>query len=204
MKTGFIVEGLGEIEPFGSLFSRIRLECLHELITRPIRADLQPKATIKVIAKSAESAINYLIKNGAQKIIILIDSEGFSCPLELSKQLNTELANRHNGAEFCTVVKNRSIENWLISDPIALLQSPARFDSAIVQSNRFNQSSVDDINDPIALINKAALRRAYHKTQDPKIIMSSLCPKRASKKSRSFRKLLKEIGYKGLATSPSP
>ncbi|WP_186031702.1 DUF4276 family protein [Burkholderia gladioli] len=193
MIIGVIVEGAGEIDAIEQILIKIKSD--FDIRKTPLRADLQPKANPRVIARSARSQVMLWKKRGVDCIVILIDREDHDCPVEFAKDLRIAFDDMYSGmeVEFRIVIKDKKIENWLVADTEALKKIPGRFEV----SQKFERTVLgraDGIGDAAALINTATGKKRYHKGEDPALICRHQDPLRASKNSRSYRKFLRELG----------
>lgn len=189
---GVIVEGIGEIEAIKSYLERVRSQ--NPIITRPIFADMQPKATPRVIATAAKTAVNQLRRRGATKIIVLIDLEDRPC----SKDFSTELASAFNKIypdfRIVPVIKNHCLENWMIADTQALRSLPKRY-ARIERIEGFlnKHRCADRCREPLDLLNGCSIKTEYHKTQDPPRIAPKQDLDRLATWSESFREFLSTL-----------
>lgn len=199
MIIGVIVEGAGEIDAIEQIL--IKIQSNHDIKKTPLRADLQPKATPRVIARSARSQVMLWEKRGADCIVILIDREDHDCPVDFAKNLHAAFNDMYSntGIEFRIVIKDKKIENWLIADIEALRKIPGRFEISL-KFERSILGKADNIGDAVSLINTATGKKRYHKGEDPTLICRHQDPLRASKNSRSYRKFLRELGCSDYVT----
>ncbi|WP_006575606.1 DUF4276 family protein [Cupriavidus sp. HPC(L)] len=199
-KIGIIVEGAGEIDAISSLIGKV--DSVHEIKGTPLRADLQPKATPMVIARSARSQVLTWCRRGVDSILILIDREDHPCAVQFSQELRTAFNKLYSDTkiDFQVVVKDKSIENWLIADPVALKTMTARFKVSAAFEKAIQNKCCDSITNPIDLLNSISIKKRYHKGDDPASICKQQNPLRAAANSRSYRKLLRELGSKQYAT----
>lgn len=193
-KVGVIVEGEGEIKAIENIIKKLKLK--NEIIRQPLRADLQPKATPEVIAKSAESRVKLCKNRGVKKIVVLIDKEDHPCAVRLAASIEGAFKKIYAGMEldFSVVVKNSMIENWLIADPSAFKKMPAKFKVTAAFENAVSNDKADNIVNPVEIINKIIIKNEYSKGSDPSSIMEKQDPLIAAENSRSYRKFLREIG----------
>lgn len=198
-KIGIIVEGVGEIDALQCLIEKI--ESKHEIKTGPLIADLQPKAAPNVIARSARAQVMKWHQRGINCIVVLIDKEGHHCAVEFAAELNVAFSTMYAqlNIDFRVVVKNSTIENWLIADPQALKKMSARFKVTQAFERMIAKKDCDDIVDAIDHINKIAVKKRYHKGEDPVAIFRNQDPLQASKRSRSYRKFLRALGCSSYA-----
>ncbi|HDR9074699.1 DUF4276 family protein [Burkholderia vietnamiensis] len=190
---GVIVEGDGEIDAISELLKKVNSE--FEIRHNPIRADLQPKATSKVIARSARSQILLWKRRGVDLIVVLIDREDHECSCRFSSELEAAFHEMYEntGLVFRVVVKNRMIENWLVADVEALKQMRARF-SISTKFERAVVGRADEVEKALDLLDDAANKGSYRKGSDPLAICKNQDVLRASKNSRSYRRFLRVLG----------
>lgn len=189
-----IVEGEGEIFALEKLVSRVKLT--NSIIQRPLRADLQPKATSEVIARSAARQVQLCVSRGVNRVVVLIDRENSPCPVAFCKEIEDAFNKIYAkcGLDFRVVVKDRMIENWLISDVSALRQMSARFQVTQAFERAVSPDKADTVESPVQLLNSIAKKIQYRKGSDPLAICERQDPLRVAGNSRSFRKFLREIG----------
>ncbi len=188
---GVIVEGAGEIPAIQKLLDKVQKT--RPILGRPLLADLQPKANPRVIARSAKSAVNQLVSRGATKVVVLIDREDHPCSVSFASDLHASFHAMYNSCHFSIVVKNKSIENWLVSDLVALERMPGRF-SLTPELRRAVPGRADELHNPARLLSACSVRHEYHKGQDPSRIADQMDVLRTAQNSRSFRKFLREVG----------
>jgi len=188
---GVIVEGLGEINAIQHLLTKI--DKTTGLMCRPLRADLQPKANSRVIARSAKGAINQLVSRGVKKVVVLIDREDHPCAVSFASDLSEALHDLCCSCQFAVVVKNNSIVNWVLADLNALISMTSRF-SVTEDVRRAVSNRADELPNPVRMLDKCAVKFDYHKGQDPAKIAAKMDLIVASKNSRSFRKFMREVG----------
>jgi hypothetical protein len=88
VRIGLIVDGIGEVRALPQLFSRINTP--HELLLRPTKGDVQPKATLARIALAAADACQILEQRRVDLSVILIDLEDrHDCPGALAIELHS-------------------------------------------------------------------------------------------------------------------
>lgn len=190
---GVIVEGDGEIDAISELLKKV--DSQFEIKHNPLRADLQPKATSKVIARSARAQILLWESRGVDLIVVLIDREDHDCPCRFASELEVAFHDMYakTGISFKVVVKNRMIENWLVADVEALKQMRARF-SISQKFERAVSGKADDVEKALDLLDGAVVKGSYHKGNDPLAICKNQDVLRASKNSRSYRRFLRVLG----------
>ncbi len=203
MRIGVIVEGMGEVLAFQKLIPKIQTP--HVLLHTPLRADMQPRATEHVIARQAEAAVAKFVNQNVDMILILIDSEGTSCPHTFPLLLKNAFETLYGEPKFEVVLKDRAIENWLIADIDALKKSPARFNVTNAFVNQVAPNRADAVGKPCELLNSIVHKGDYRKGRDPETIMKHQDPLRVATNSRSFRKFLRVVGcptYGGQSRKP--
>ena len=203
MKIGVIVEGMGEVNAFKKLIPKIKTP--HVLLHTPLRADMQPRATVHVIARQAEAVVKRFFSQNVDMILILIDSEGTSCPNTFPLLLKNAFVALYGKPNFEVVLKDRAIENWLIADIDALKKSPARFKVTSAFANQVVPNKADAVGQPCELLSSIVHKGGYLKGSDPETIMKHQDPLKVATNSRSFRKFLRVVGcptYSGQSRSP--
>jgi hypothetical protein len=190
-RIGIIVEGNGEVPAFKALIPKLTTAA--EVLATPVRADLQPKAAPNQVAASAKAAVNYLIGRQVDMVIVLIDREDNPNAAAFAATLTTAFSDRYPGIGFEVVVKDRSVENWLVADIDALRAQPKRFKVTSAEIKRVVPNKADG-QDAEWLLNKMALKFEYDKGGDPSRIAGHQDPRRAGQNSRSFRRFLRVIG----------
>ncbi len=191
MRIGLIVEGLGEPAAFAELLPKISTP--HEILRRPVRADLQPRATYTTIARSAQTAVRYLRGRAVDLVVVLIDSETELCPENFAVGIRDVFVEMYGGL-FEVVAKHRMFENWLIADAEALQHQPARFSVSSNFRSAVAPNRADTVSRPLRLIGSICEKKDYHKSDDPIRIMRHQDPLRVAANSRSFRRLLRVLG----------
>lgn len=197
-KIGVIVDGAGEIGALEELIKKV--DTTAQIFGRPLLADLQPKATPAVIARSARERIRYLASKGVDRVVVLIDREDHECPVKMAEELDQsfETLYSHLDIEICVVVKDFCVENWLIADVVALRGMSARFDVP----NGFERiaKNADSVKNPVRVLNSICKKRdGYDKGNDPTAICRKVEPLRLAAGSRSFRKFLRSVDSKAYA-----
>lgn len=192
MKIGIIVEGQGEVLALKTLLPKITTT--NQFINSPLRADLQPKASTQIIARSAHAVVAIFQKRAVEKIVVLIDREDRERPETFCRELKQAFLSMYKGIDFEIVIKNRQIENWLLADIDALKANNGRFNVTENIKRAVQPNKADNISKPCNLLETACIKKSYHKGNDPKIIMEKQCPRRVALHSRSFRRFLRVIG----------
>lgn len=189
-RVGIIVEGNGEVPAFKYLIPK--LQSPFEILSQPLRADMQPKGTPAQVAISAKAAIAYFIRRNVDLVVVLIDNEDNPSASAFATQLKTAFSARYLDVAFEVVVKNSCIENWLIADIDAIKAQPKRFAMTDAVSRQVAPNKSDRV-DAQALLNKIAIRFEYDKGCDPTRIARLQDPYKIASNSRSFRRLLRVL-----------
>jgi hypothetical protein len=100
------------------------------------------------------------------------------------------------GEQVSVVVKNRTLENWLIADPKGLARLGGRFKPTNAFVARVSPNKADNVEDGAALLDRICVKGSYHKTQDPPNIFAAMDVTETGKNSRSFRRFLRLLGDK--------
>lgn len=194
MTVGLIVDGQAEPDALPILLRKLRGV---GRISRPLYADLQPKAAAGQIARKAISRVRMLRQRGAGRFILLIDREDREdCPPQMAAEIETALRRTPEcrGIDVHVVVKDRRFENWLIADPDALASLRARFRVSKAFRKRVSPNKADAVADAEELLRRASVGPAYHKRHDPAKILGAVDVARAAGNSRSLRRFLRLVG----------
>lgn len=94
MKIGVIVDGRAEYSSLSAVLQRINTTA--EIITQPIKCDIQPYSTAGQIAHVVvKKGLGTLIHRGADKIVVLVDKENrMDCTVEFVQSIEEEIAQR--------------------------------------------------------------------------------------------------------------
>src|SRR5438876_930400 len=123
MKIGLLVDGDAEYRSLPEIYDRLRSLTPHQLL-KPLRADLQPLASVAQIVTEVRKMAPVLIKKGAELIIVLLDRENRDVcsgrwAEEIATNLNLTIAStisQTRACQFAVMIKNSCYENWLVSD----------------------------------------------------------------------------------------
>ena len=201
MTVGIIVDGDAESQALRKITSKLiaAKPCIG-----PFYANMQPLAPPPTIARAAMKTIQVAKARGATELVILIDRENNDdCPTTIAE--NLVRAFDRLGHEVQVVVKNRSFENWLIADPGALAIQRQRFSVSRAVRRKISPNKADNIDDAFAILNRCAIRTAYHKRRDAITICEKLDLALAASNSRSIRRFLRVLGddrYKAQSRLP--
>ena len=196
MRIGVVVDGESEFRSL-PLITR-GLATPSTIILDPLRADIQPFATVGQIAVAVSSRLAILAGRGAEKAIILVDRETRgSCPRDIAAELINAVqpvCARVGVADVGVVVKNRTYENWLIADVggITAIRGRFRLTRGVI---REIENDGADRQDGIAILKRAARKEAYTKVSDSVRIMSRANPLAIAGNSRSFRRFLRLLNH---------
>ena len=196
MRIGIIVDGKGEVGALPRIFPNLKLRKGDQPIPAwTLYADLQPKASAGQIARRAMSRVRILRQEGADSILLLIDREDREeCAPEFAQAIKTALEGM--GERVSVVVKNRTLENWLIADPKGLASLSGRFKLTNAFVGRVSPNKADNVRNGAAMLDRISINRSYHKTLDPPKILGAMDVGQAGKNSRSFRRFLRLVGDK--------
>ncbi len=197
MKIGLLVDGRAEYQALPHLLERLRTE--HPVLRHPLYCDIQPHASPSQMALAASKRFPILLDQGADFIIILIDKENRQdCTVELVRAVEREalahLVELDPKARVQVVLKVSCFENWLVADPQALRDLPGLFEKIERIDRQVAPNHADSVN-ALKLLNGCSRQKSYDKRQGALAICKKLDPERAAANSRSFRKLLKTLGY---------
>jgi hypothetical protein len=192
MKIGIFVDGNAEANAQRKILEKIRIPGVEFL--GPIYVDMQPKATPRQIARKIIDKSG-LTANKTEYNIILIDKEDRNdCTIAFANNIESAL-NSFNKQKFYVVIKQIQFENWLIASPSSFSRMKKRFAETAQLTKYVTPNLADNIQTPVSLINKIALKTYYHKRNDA-VQIASLCDiKEMASNSRSFRRYLRLIGH---------
>ena len=133
--------------------------------------------------------------NRYSKIILLLDYEqrALSEMAGIKSRLCASLSKVYPGILCTTVFKVKAFENWLIADPDELVKLNRFSRLSETQKRAIITNSGADRQDGFNIL-KQASNGKYHKTSDSNDIMNKVRATELEKHSRSFRKLLAELG----------
>jgi hypothetical protein len=191
------VEGTGEVPTLSKIIQKLQTK--NAILGRPLRADLQPKATPAQVAASAKNAIAYFCRRNVDLVVVLIDREDNANAPTFSAALRQAFQSLYPRITIEVVVKDSCVENWLIADPDALKLQKKRFNITPAFVNRVIPNKAD-LQNAHAMLNDAAIKFNYDKGSDPQKITQLQDPHRVASNSRSFRRFLRVIGDPKYAT----
>jgi hypothetical protein len=121
-------------------------------------------------------------------VIILMDRESrTACPGQLASDLRRELlAEQRSGYQIEVVIKDRTLENWLVADLQSLRSQPKRFKVSQQSARSIAPNKADNV-DAFATLKACAIGPDYDKVKDCDRILSRADPLRMAANSRSFR-----------------
>lgn len=195
MKIGLLVDGRAEYEGLPHLLPRLGSP---HVILNPLLCDIQPYASPGQIALAASKRFAILLPKGVALIVILLDKERRKeCTGELAMAIEREararLAALKSAADVKVIFKVPMFENWFVADPDALGGMKGRFEKVERIAKQATPNRADAV-DALGLLKTCSKDRTFDKVRDGVAICKVLEPARAAANSRSFRKLLKELG----------
>lgn len=193
MNIGIVTEGLAERTALEEIVKELRKAGI--TILKPIRANVEPKATAKQMAKAAKSAISLLNRKGCKKIIFLIDFEDQKvCIIDKKNELEASLNNLDVG-EVSVVIKARQFENWLIADPDAI-DKCKNFNITKAFKNRVETNKADSVSKPVTELERIKTnKKSFDKNSDTVAIAKNCNPVTMARNSRSFRRFMYLIDH---------
>ncbi len=199
MKIGIVSEGQSEVDALPKLFPAFQAATGNSFL-RPIRTSVHPTATFDGIAYAAAKQIEKLLLREPDVIVFLLDREQRTeCPGELAARIHDALHQSRKGlCPIQVVVKDRTFENWLISDVAALATQRGRFDLPPSAARSVVQSGADGF-DALAVLKQWTAGRPYRKADDSIRILDHADPLRMAATSRSFRRFLRCVGHPAYA-----
>jgi hypothetical protein len=205
MKIGILVDGLAEYHALPSLLPR--LGSPHQVVSPPLKCDLQPFSSPAQIALAASKRFSILLSKGVESIVVLIDKETRQdCTIELVRaiehQARMRLRDLSSTVDLQVVLKVAKLENWLIADPESLTGLAGLFEN-IERIEKQIKGRADAV-DALGLLKACSHQRVYDKVKGAMAICPRLDPIRAAKNSRSFRMLLKVLEVPQRGPRPRP
>src|SRR5262249_28736724 len=160
---GLIVDGRSEFEALPELRVAIEAATLHRFMT-PYLLETSPLARLPRLAADCFRAAQILRDRGADSVIVLVDREDREvCPPAIADELRRAMG-RRVWANFLiqVVVKDKTFENWLISDPDAIAELRGRFSSegAAVIARAVEHGRADEVN-ALQLLERATVGPSY-------------------------------------------
>ncbi|ADP83158.1 DUF4276 family protein [Pseudofrankia inefficax] len=194
MRIALLVEGIGEFKALPRLIPSLEHRSGQTLL-QPVQLNVHPLAPPNVIASSLAKKMQILEQRRADQAVLLLDREDAEeCPGTRAEQVATAIAKHPKiTLPVQVVLKDRTLENWLIADLTALRTQPGRFKVTEALTKRVEPDKADRLA-AIDLLQSASIGRTYHKVDDAVEICARLDPARAARHSRSFRHLLHVLG----------
>lgn len=204
MRVGVIVDGDAESQALRNLTRRIAIQGVQ--VADPIYAPMHPGASPERIVAAAKERLEALIEvRRVNKVVILIDREDRR---ERPGDWAATLCACFHAAGYrlvSVVVKNRKLENWLISDTDVFRRARARYKLTTAFVSSVEPNKADNVVNAEALLNSIVVDSDYHKRKDAAQITSMQNPTAMALHSRSFRRLLRVLGdpaYKNQSCRP--
>ena len=194
MKIGLLVDGRAEYVGLPYLLERIVSP--HTILRTPLLCDIQPFASPAQIAHVASKSFPILLHRGADRILILFDKEARQdCTVELATAVEKAARARLDrpDVEVRVILKVKMFENWFVADPEALRGIAGRFEKVERIAKQVTPGRADSV-DALGLLKACSKDRTFDKPRDAATICKVIDPARAAANSRSFRKMLKELG----------
>lgn len=167
----------------------------------------QPDGPARLIARKVAPLLRIAHDKRAAKFILVLDREKRpEAPGAIAIQIEQEI-NRAGACDLqvSVVIKDRTIENWLIADLNALKRLRGRFSVSKKLIAQVAPNKADGV-EALSLLKSAALGRAYDKMSDGARIGRELDAIRAGANSRSLRHFLHVLGcppYEAQCTMPA-
>jgi hypothetical protein len=127
VRVGLIVDGDAEFASLPHVLSRI--DSKHEILPSVLKASVHPLGGPGKIARGVMPAIRIFVANrGVRQIVIILDREQqTACCGAIAEDITQAVSklceNEGLRVEVSVVLKDRTYENWLLSDPDALRAS---------------------------------------------------------------------------------
>jgi hypothetical protein len=187
MRFGLIVDGDAEFASFRHLYPQLA-DASGDVFLGPLKANIQPYAPVPVMARSCESGIQQLLMRNVEVILVLLDREQRrECAPTIASDLERALV-RYGGVSR-VIIKNRTFENWLVSDLGALAARRARFSVSNRVRNQIEPDKADNV-DAVSLLGRCCVNTPYSKVRDAQGILERADVLRMAAHSRSFRRFL--------------
>lgn len=189
MKIVVLTEGASEYKSLPLLFVEIHGLTENRLLSPPLKVNISPDAPPKIIAKACSSRLKLAAAEGAEAAVLILDREKqTACPGLIARKIESEIDSLGLLATY-VVLKNRTFENWLISDLSALKAQKARFKVTAALEKKISPNKADSC-DGLDLIKRMIVSGQYEKMQDGNRICAKMSVLKAAKNSRSMRHFL--------------
>jgi hypothetical protein len=121
LNIGVLVDGDSEVQSLPQIRNALEAASTNRLMA-PVLLRTTPLAPLPTLAAECFRSAQMLGKRGAHLVIVLVDREmREECPPTFAQQLSKEIGLRGSAnVPINIVVKDRTFENWLISDPSAV------------------------------------------------------------------------------------
>jgi hypothetical protein len=193
MKIAVLTEGDSEVKSLSSWYEQLHARTGHRLLN-PLKINVDPLAAPGIIARECKSRLQIAQKQGAQLALVLLDREQRNeCPGMIALTVENAIERVCPILPVKAVLKDRTFENWLISDPSALEAQPARFKLTQATKRRIQPNRADTC-DAEALLHSIVLKQHYQKVPDSKLICAKMDVVKGAANSRSLRHLLHILG----------
>jgi Domain of unknown function (DUF4276) len=193
LNIGLLVDGESEVNALPKLRSALESVTGHRLMA-PILIRTTPLAPIERLAADCSEQVRKFQDRSADLVIVLVDrEERENCPPQIASELQAAITRRSRGdVAVSVVVKDRSFENWLISDPGALRAQPRRFRAAGTNAiaRAVDRGNADNVDAP-GMLERAAVGPGYRKALDGPRILALADILAMGRNSRSFRRFLR-------------
>jgi len=196
MRIGLIVDGESELAAMPKLFPILNATLEHHVVGIVQRA-IQPKAPTSTIVLACNGGVRALKRTRPDRAIVLLDREDLAeCPGSFAERIREGVARvaRAGDPDVRVVVKDRTFENWLIADVMAVKGSPGRFNLTNAMERQIARASADHV-DADQIIRSACIGGSYQKTKDSARIMRHASIDRIAANSRSFRRFLRVLDH---------
>ncbi|GBE29790.1 hypothetical protein BMS3Bbin04_00813 [bacterium BMS3Bbin04] len=198
MKIGLLVDGEAEFRALPKLIERI---IIPNQVVKTLRADLQPLSPDVRIIKEVEKKIPIFTGKNVDIVIVLLDRENRTeSPSKWVEEINKVAvkSRRCSGVQTVFVIKDRTFENWLLSDISTVASIKGRYTVSKALRSKIEPNKADG-NLVIDLMKKAAKKEGYSKVRDAVFILSKANADKIAANSRSFRRFMRVLGYQPYA-----
>lgn len=194
MKIAIITEGISEFKSLSLLYMQLyaKMPANWQVLT-PLRVNVTPDAPIPQVARACKPVL-VAVARSADRVLVLLDREQQDeCSGDIAKAVEHRLSGIVS-VPVAVVIKNRTYENWMISDLGALRSCPGRFSVTNRLEQRVLPNKADNV-DAYTELKRVALDGQYDKIRDSLQICRAAKVEAMAGNSRSFRHFLHLLQY---------
>lgn len=193
MRIMIATEGESEVRVLPEIVCAVRPEVICKKV---LKVTCQPDGTPKHIANAACSLLYIAESKDVDKFVLVLDREDNQREAgTIARDVKQAImALRSWPFEVSVVLKDRTLENWLIADLDALRKQRARFRVTDAVARQVEPDKADRVR-AIEVLKRVTLGRGYDKKIDGLNIAKRLDVDAAGMHSRSFRHFLHVLGH---------